>query len=192
LLGIVITLFYTTELFGSPKFQLFHNQTSDEMSIAVYREIDSASGCRKDRDYLEPEDASASGTFDQSTGRIRILKLLGIPNDLVKRITQSTLLVDEALRVIHDVHEQKVRDLQLDLFLYSSRHCKHIVGAGRLRLHINVSKRRLAMPMPERSSDFHPHAERKFSVARRVSRHYYCRFGSHAGRCRVDNDGGYV
>jgi len=48
--------------------------------------------------------------------------LPGSPNNLVKRITQSTLLVDQARRVIHNVHEQNVPNLELDLCLDLSGH----------------------------------------------------------------------
>src|SRR5438045_5984866 len=74
--------------------------------------------------------AVARRTLSQSAGCIRISKSLCAPNNLVKRITQSALLVNQMRRVIHDVHEKNVPNLELDLYLDLTG---HLVARAKLR-----------------------------------------------------------
>jgi hypothetical protein len=66
--------------------------------------------------------AIACRALNQGSGRICFSKLPGTADNLVKRITQSALLVNQARRVTHDVHEQNVANLELNLLLDLSGH----------------------------------------------------------------------
>src|SRR5262249_35056353 len=54
--------------------------------------------------------------------RVGLVKLLCGANDLGQLIDGGVLLINRKLRVADDVHEENMRDLQLDFFLDLSRH----------------------------------------------------------------------
>ena len=64
----------------------------------------------------------ARGNLDQPAGLFRDLKFLRGTNNLVKRIEQRSLLVNQQLRVTDDVYEKDVPNFQLNLFFNFGGH----------------------------------------------------------------------
>jgi hypothetical protein len=66
--------------------------------------------------------AIVAGNFFQPSGRFRFAKLLCAANDLIERIQQRPLSVDQNLRIANDVDEEDMCQLQLDFFVNLGRH----------------------------------------------------------------------
>ena len=66
--------------------------------------------------------AIAGRDFYQLSGGFRLAELLCATNDLIERLQQRPLILNRNLRVTDDIDEEDMCQLQLNFFLYLSRH----------------------------------------------------------------------
>jgi hypothetical protein len=78
---------------------------------------------RRFRAIVKDERHPVTGrNLDQSTRRFRGAELIRATDDLVERLEQSSLFVNQQLGVADDVYKQDMRDLQLNFFLNLGGH----------------------------------------------------------------------